>query len=446
MKNILETVIKTALFESRTVGIVKSVTQNELRAAQGKKFVWMYAVLTKRTAVPAEVLDIVYGATISNSATDEGNRVAVGPGSKFSNGEFIYVVSEPAEISDNDRRQLISVQIAPRGNAQVTNTRMIGKSPMLTQKEYDVARGKNPTLPDNSGLEATTIIQKGVTIVKQILGKDEKPEAAATPATPVTAPTTDPNVYREKNGVKVYTMAPTDPYVYAKINDVWMYAKKADFDRLEATTEYSKIFTTRLNKAGIAKVEAKFGLATANQNQDNQIDQGINNRDNVSSYVTSFKKGSVYITDQKQFEVFIYDSQNKKFITKEIVTDVSTKTDSFRYFGTSSDGKYYDMEVFNNGKPVVKNGKPVGRIWIKTSVKFKLKYNVAQKGDVLTWTADAISDGYPTYTDGGKQPTGNRPKGKATDKIKYISKNSAGTFYEVSINDVKYWVPKRYFN
>ena len=102
MKNLLENVIRIALFESRTVGIVKSVTPGELRAAQQDGAVWMYAVLTKRTAVPAEIVNIVYGATLANSATDEGNRVAVGPGSKFSNGQFIYQIGAPAEIGDNE--------------------------------------------------------------------------------------------------------------------------------------------------------------------------------------------------------------------------------------------------------------------------------------------------------------------------------------------------------
>ena len=96
------------------------------------------------------------------------------------------------------------------------------------------------------------------------------------------------------------------------------------------------------------------------------------------------------------------------------------------------------MEVFSNGNSQ-------GRYWIKSSVKFKLKYNPLQKGKTLTWTNDAISNGYPTYTDGGKSATGKRINGKATDKIQYISKNSAGTFYEVSINGVKTWVPKTYF-
>ena len=447
MKNLLENVIKAALFESRTVGIVKSVTQNELRDAQGKGTVWLYAVLTKRTAVPAEVLNIVYGATLANSSTDEGNRVAIGPGSKFSNGEFIYVVGMPAPIQDNDRRQLIPVSIVKRGKNQITNAKMIGKSPMLTQEEYDVERAKDQSLVDTSNNDAKTtgeqiqqVIDKGLNALGIDGNKKDEPTPTPTPADDKNKTTADPNVYAEKNGVKVYTMAPTDPYVYAKINGVWMYAKKADFDKQKDTVEYSKIFTMRLNKAGIAKVEARFGLAAAaqgggkTQSGGGSGTQGGGTQGGGTQTESGLVKGKMYGTDFTKVGLY-YFKDNQWMAAGE--ADV-TKADSFKFIQTSSDSKYNLFQLFDQ------SNKAAGTFWIKSSVKFKEKAAPLTPGATMRWTTEAVSGGVPTYRDGGKEATGNRITVKATDKVTYVSKNSAGTFYQIKHNGVNIWVPKRY--
>ena len=496
MKNLLETVIRTALFEARTVGIVKSVTQNELRAAQGNKTVWLYAVLTKRTSVPAEVVNIVYGATIANTSTDEGNRVAVGPGSKFSNGEFIYVVGNPAEIGDNDRRQLIPVSIVNRNNIEVTNAKMmVGKSPMLVQAEYDVLKAKNPTLPDTSGNNVQTTGQQIATVVATaaeklgIAGKpNETPAAATTQKKPwegQPSPQQAGYPYKWYNGQNsfnkgpetlwtgwqmVYTMSPTDEWVYWRLLDdpdkQWNAFKKSEFEStlwnkgwetaIDQSTSYRE-----LGKKAAQIVEAKFGYGESdegkyktsavpgsgktnndfsiNQNQtQNQTQNQDQTADDVKDEIPTWPKVRLKTGTTTAYNW--YKNDNKMVKAGELTIPKPSKVGANNVTVT-------DKKTVNNVKYYYTKIQGTG-VWIKANnTEFKFESNKKtelKKGDTLKWTSEAVSGGVPTYRNGGSEATGNRITVKASDKITYISKNSAGTFYEIKHNGINIWVPKRY--
>jgi len=122
MKNLLENVIRTFLFEDRIVSKIKSLSQRDLQTAFAAGAAWAYGVLIKGNITStAAMLNAVHGVTSATSAVDddENHLVAIGPNSRFAESEkFIYVVDDmikdiPIDFKDKDKRRLITVWIVP---------------------------------------------------------------------------------------------------------------------------------------------------------------------------------------------------------------------------------------------------------------------------------------------------------------------------------------------
>jgi len=100
MKNLLENIIKTVLFEDRVVGKVSSLPMKEFDAAIAAGAVFAFEVSSKGVTKPGEVLNNVVGSISSNPT--------VGASSKYANGKYFYIVSDPIQ---NDKRQKIVVWV-----------------------------------------------------------------------------------------------------------------------------------------------------------------------------------------------------------------------------------------------------------------------------------------------------------------------------------------------
>ena len=105
MKNLLENIIKTVLFEDRVVGKVSSLPMKEFDAAIAAGAVFAFEVSSKGVTKPSEVLNNVVGSISSNPT--------VGASSKYSNGKYFYIVSDPIQ---NDKRQKIVVWVYPNSS------------------------------------------------------------------------------------------------------------------------------------------------------------------------------------------------------------------------------------------------------------------------------------------------------------------------------------------
>ena len=104
---ILENLIRTYLIEGRTVGKIRSASAKDTAAARAAGAVYTYNVLVKGTSNSSEIIDLVLGATLASTGVDTENRVAVGRSSKFANGNYDYVMSDPLP----KKRQIIVVRI-----------------------------------------------------------------------------------------------------------------------------------------------------------------------------------------------------------------------------------------------------------------------------------------------------------------------------------------------
>jgi hypothetical protein len=130
MKNLLENVIRTFLFEGRAVAIIKSLSSKEIAAAKAGGAAWAYGVLLKGDITGQErILSQVTGVTIANTEVDntEKNQIAIGSTSKFAKGDYTYVVKNvitdiPTDtdkkitgdtFKEKDRRRFLRVLIMP---------------------------------------------------------------------------------------------------------------------------------------------------------------------------------------------------------------------------------------------------------------------------------------------------------------------------------------------
>ena len=149
MKNLLETVIRTVLFEQRGVGKIQRIalSQSEMQQAKASGAVFAYKVITRNATTDKARLDLIKGATLASINSDE-SRTAVGASSQFANGKYVYVV-DPA-VGDG-KRQVSLVRIFPvlpetidkvKTDASDQNVvviaNRIGKSRMMTLQGYQI--------------------------------------------------------------------------------------------------------------------------------------------------------------------------------------------------------------------------------------------------------------------------------------------------------------------
>lgn len=158
MKNLLENIIKTVLFEDRVVGKVSSLPMKEFDAAIAAGAVFAFEVSSKGVTKPSEVLNNVVGSISSNPT--------VGASSNYSNGKYFYIVSDPIQ---NDKRQKIVVWVYPNSSKYgtfdtlrqnyakmgidqpVTNTNTSSIDPVELARDYRKWANHTPELKSKYG-------------------------------------------------------------------------------------------------------------------------------------------------------------------------------------------------------------------------------------------------------------------------------------------------------
>ncbi len=369
--NILETIIRGVLIENTTKAKLRSMDAADFQTAKRAGAVFAYYAVVKGVSDEKSLMNAVAGATMGSQGTD--TRVGVGASGPYANGNFMYVVN----TDDINRKNVVSVWIMPAlpavksmggtdNSADQTepDTKVarvglkIGQSSMITKSSYQkraaALKVANPSVQvaDVTQMQDnTTGMQKAVAAVQDLVTKDDKTATTTTAqtSTTTTATTTPVSSYpRDVDGVKVYTMSDTDSSVYAKINGSWKFIDKKSF---EANPKLS-VITKKLNSAGIANVEAKFGLATSNQQQNTQQQQ-------TQQQNTAARKvgDTLQFADKvnSKFPVYQYDSKTKKFIetAKYTITDKSKMI----YQGISTSGEYLYVKL--DGQKVWVNKKRI---------------------------------------------------------------------------------------
>lgn len=329
MKDLLENIIKTALFEAPTVRAkLKSLSSEDMTIARNKGAAFGYYVVVKgvksvdrKTVDDAgqvnttqnlygsekAVLNAVAGATMGSQETDKG--VGVGGSSTFANGDYVYV----AKINDIERKNVVQVWIMPNiykivaddekkkstaadksGGVQTTSkvpvqkfTTLIGLSPMVTEKAYNEYVNKvNEIIPD-SDLQILQIpdetdgSKKAADVVNTQTTTNQTPAVKTDTPKEITYPT--PANFLP-NGRLVYTTGPKDPYVYVYDTEKWLYTDKKSFE-MRLNDPRATLNPWQIVKGGTDKLNALRSGKDINQqqdqsNQNNQTqDQGNQTQD-----------------------------------------------------------------------------------------------------------------------------------------------------------------------
>jgi hypothetical protein len=351
MKNLLENIIKSVLFEQRTVGKIRSLSASDLQAARKTGAIWAYAVLVKGTNNPEDILNLVEAATLASTGEDTESRVAIGKNGKFADGNYYYVVSMPTDKN----RQLVLVRIVdkliePKSpvpidfSIDLTAIHRIGRSRMVTETSYnDLVSAYNNSGTTNYTPIEPMVIKTPVEKIKDLINPE--PEVSTTTSTTNTDSKTDddseneiktivyPYNWTAKNGTyTVYTMSATDPYVYVKAANKWYYLLKTDFESNYTDSAKIETLVKPLNAAGIKKVEATF-------KKSNVINTGTDTKPELPSnkkLVFNRKKGTVVPT-------FYYSSKTKKYTAGPKWSVEGNE--KLKYLTKSSDGKMWYVDL-----------------------------------------------------------------------------------------------------
>ena len=142
MSMILENLIRTYLIEGRTVAKLRNASAEDIVKSRGEGAVYAYNVLVKGTSNTDEIIQLVKAATEASTGTSTDSREVVGDSSKFANGDYAYVISDPLP----KKRQIITVWIVKNfiipADSGITNTSFstrsfIGSAPMFTKSRYN---------------------------------------------------------------------------------------------------------------------------------------------------------------------------------------------------------------------------------------------------------------------------------------------------------------------
>ena len=282
MKNLLENVIRTFLFEARGVAKIKSLSRKDLSDAMSGGAKWAYGVLLKNVINDPKdklsVFNAVYAVTLANSAADEDNLIAVGPNSKFATtGNYTYVIKDKIgeetvekdgvktvqnvynKFSEKDRRYMAVILIYPgditklqvpidepiknisndkgtpeKGKTEkdikvpVAPIKMVGKVPIMWESEYlkklEEAKKANPTNDELKKIDTDSISDASTIIdTMQDAAKDIKQQVQS--ATGNYPPPTDASAWVD-NKYTWYTDKGTGKFEQGP--DVYRYGGNAD--------------------------------------------------------------------------------------------------------------------------------------------------------------------------------------------------------------------------
>jgi hypothetical protein len=181
MSSILENLIRTYLIEGRTVAKLRGVSAKETAKARAAGAVHAYAVLVKGTSTPTTIIDLVTGASLASAGADTENRIAVGRSSKFADGNYDYVMSDPLP----KKRQIIVVRIFKAIDKFGGQS---GRQPSIgTSFQVDGEVGASPLFTASHYKELLKSLKQDTKAVDDLKSKDSEASDAIKQATDVLA-------------------------------------------------------------------------------------------------------------------------------------------------------------------------------------------------------------------------------------------------------------------
>lgn len=280
--NLLEQIIRKTLFEDRTVGKIRNATAEITKDARAFGAVHAYSVLVKGTSNREAILNNVLAVTIANTGADTDTVKSIGKNSKFATDKFVYICSNP----ESKNRQIVNVWIVPiailnkLGRREVNSTEplrgfdVVGTAPIIDKEllaSYYKTSGTGLTKLKGTYNYASDLSDKEIEDAEKAkaeyyklhpdekekdiqldldlkkdqeeyykLHPEEKPKDDIKPIDDI-KPKDDSSLkqtitypYTIQKGTSkgniIYTTSDSDPWVYVKNNDLWLTAKKSEFE------------------------------------------------------------------------------------------------------------------------------------------------------------------------------------------------------------------------
>jgi hypothetical protein len=259
--NLLEQIIRKTLFEDRTVGKIRNATAEITKDARAFGAVHAYSVLVKGTSNREAILNNVLAVTIANTGTDTDAVKSIGKNSKFATDKFVYICSNP----ESKNRQIVNVWIVPIailnklakqepgpdepfhgfdvvGTAPIIDKYILSSYYKISGSGLDKLKGGSYDVDKPSDKEIEDLTAKEKEYYKlhpEEKPKDDKktddnkiddikPQDDSSLKQTITYPYTIQK--GTSKGNIIYTTADSDPWVYVKDNDLWLTAKKSEFE------------------------------------------------------------------------------------------------------------------------------------------------------------------------------------------------------------------------
>ena len=307
--NLLEQIIRKTLFEDRTVGKIRNATAEITKDARAFGAVHAYSVLVKGTSNREAILNNVLAVTIANTGTDTDAVKSIGKNSKFATDKFVYICSNP----ESKNRQIVNVWIVPIailnkltkqdpgpdepfhgfdvvGTAPIIDKALLGQYYNISGTGLTKLKGVYTDVSNLSDKEIEDLKVKEKESeeyyklhpeeLKDLKAKEEeyyklhpeekpkddkktddtkiddiKPADDSSLKQAITYPYTIQSGTAKGN--IIYTTADSDPWVYVKENDLWLTAKKSEFeDTITGGPEPKIITIPKSNTAAYNKLNA----------------------------------------------------------------------------------------------------------------------------------------------------------------------------------------------
>ena len=447
--NLLEQIIQKALFESRTVAKIRNATAKMTSLARKAGAVHAYAVLVKGTSNQSDIEGLIEAATLASSGGDD-TVMSVGRSSKFSDGSYTYVCSEP----DEKTRQLINVWIVPnaiiealpdhpesvdgeeqakQGFTKIGNSIMMTKLQLSYIKVLDVTEFQKLSSETISWLPAD--VKDTDDLKEPDIKKDDRTEWLSKNQTknvtfPYTWYTYNNDGTTLETTVYKATILDNKEYLYTYLKDLdnWLIMK--DPEKFIPTIENQQSnanFSNRtwgnlwdvlqLNPADKKKLDALRGISTPETALTYPYKWNTNNGE-LTMYTTAPTDEYVYWVQNNVWQTF------KKSNFESALKDGSTVTGIVitKPAVVASLNKTFNQRVATTQTPPAVKGKKIG--------------------DSVVINPGGILDLYYKRSDGTFINAGTASVGSDASKNKVTIKDISGNYYYVTIGGKSYWITK----
>jgi hypothetical protein len=379
--HILEHIIKSILLEDRIVAKTGDrISKSEYNKAKAAGAVHAFTVLVKGTSDITKILDMAVKA-ISKSQSDSEMKISVGEESKFADGTYIYLISNP--VSKNRQNLVVWIIKNPGVSSKTSADKKDSDVKISTSDTTDIDTSKTKTEPEIkvSRLKYRYIGESPLLTKKQL----DSAKLKTTIDTSALQTMTDdvekyPINWRDKDGVTwgVYTTSYSDKMVYIKSGESWFSVSKDKFEREMDNLVAGDLFNDRvtdedlLTKLNKQKPESSYPrFSTSDQQPVSTTDGSDIDSKQTTSEPSTKSTDTVSPTDNK---------------ATSTTTSVSTKTEPVTTTPVIT-------------KPVVPSIKPGTVLQFKDSANTEIplywfkdgKYSQAknEKGELKVWIIDS---------------------------------------------------------